>query len=91
MHPAPSPHEYDFGSPEDKAVEDVLSDEFQNLWTSTGRNNRAIFQEIFRPVPNDDIKRWTDYEAYLKPNASISVSRCCKIRLELMPDRARLT
>jgi phospholipase D1/2 len=75
MHPAPVPHVYDWNSPEDLAVQDPLSDAFQELWIGTGRSNRAAFEKVFRPVPNDDIKTWKDYQAYLMPNAGISVSR----------------
>lgn len=50
MHPAPTPHMYDFGSEEDKAVEDVLSDEFTDLWIGTGRRNREAFEKVFKPV-----------------------------------------
>ena len=73
MHPAPEPHVYDWGSAEDKAVEDVLSDEFEKLWVGTGRGNREAFEKVFRPVPNDTIKTWKDYVNYLKPAAGISV------------------
>ncbi|WWC65686.1 uncharacterized protein I303_108307 [Kwoniella dejecticola CBS 10117] len=72
MHPAPHSHRYDFGSAEDLAVEDVLSDEFEQLWVGTGRGNREIFEKIFRPVPNDSIRNWDDYKKYLAPNAGIS-------------------
>lgn len=50
MHPAPLPHMYDFGSAEDKTVEDVLSDEFTDLWIGTGRRNREAFEKVFKPV-----------------------------------------
>ncbi|KNX49943.2 phospholipase D [Cryptococcus deuterogattii R265] len=72
MHPAPLPHMYDFGSAEDKAVEDVLSDEFTDLWIGTGRRNREAFEKVFKPVPSDDIRNWEDYKEYLKPHIGIS-------------------
>jgi len=74
MLPAPIPHEYDFGSESDKMVEDVLSDQFQQLWIGTGRSNRAAFEKVFRQVPNDTIRSWKGYVDYLTPNAGISVS-----------------
>ena len=74
MHPAPEPHSYDWGSEFDLAVQDVLSDGFENLWVGTGRGNRAAFENVFRPVPNDNIKNWKQYGEYLKPNAGISAS-----------------
>jgi phospholipase D1/2 len=72
MHPAPEPIEYDFGSPEDLAVQDVLSDEFERLWSETGRNNRRAFEHIFRPIPNDTIRTWEEYNNYLKPRSGFS-------------------
>ena len=74
MLPAPHLHAYDFGSEEDRLVEDFLSEQFQELWISTGRNNRAAFEKVFRPVPNDTIRNWKSYEEYLRPHAGISVS-----------------
>jgi phospholipase D1/2 len=81
MHPAPEPHDYDFGSPEDLAVQDALSDEFQRLWTETGRNNRRAFERVFRPVPNDSIRTWEDYVNYLKPAAGISTGHVANQQL----------
>lgn len=75
MHPAPHPHDYDFGSKADKLVEDMLSDDFQRLWIGTGRTNRAAFEKVFRPVPNDTIRNWKSYVDYLAPNAGVSVSQ----------------
>ena len=74
MRPAPHLHDYDFGSEGDKMVEDVLSDQFQQLWIGTGRSNRAAFEKVFRPVPNDTIRNWKGYVDYLTPNAGIPVS-----------------
>jgi len=74
MHPAPDPHEYDWDSPSDLAVQDILSDDFERLWVHTGRTNREAFEKVFRPVPNDTIRNWKQYAEYLKPNTGISVS-----------------
>ncbi|KAJ9108157.1 hypothetical protein QFC20_003518 [Naganishia adeliensis] len=68
MHPVPTPIEYDWGSKEDKMVEDMLSLEFWKLWSQTAMRNRAIFERIFRPIPNNDIRTWKDYTAYLQPS-----------------------
>ena len=51
-----------------------MSDDFERLWVGMGRSNREAFETVFRPVPNDSIKNWKQYEEYLKPNAGISVS-----------------
>lgn len=74
MHPAPMLNVYDFGSQEDRAVEDPLSDNFQELWFGTGRRNREAFQNVFMSVPNDDIKNWKQYTEYLRPHAGVPVS-----------------
>lgn len=73
MLPVPEPYEYDFGSEEDKMVADCLSDEFNKLWASTGITNRDIFEKIFRPLPNDHVTNWKEYESYIKPNEGIMV------------------
>lgn len=72
--PAPVPNEYDFGSAEDLAVEDVLSDDFERLWTGTGERNRAAFEKIFRVIPNNQIHTWAEYTEYTKIAAGIKVS-----------------
>lgn len=97
MHPAPVPHQYDFGSAEDLAVEDVLSDEFNRLWTETGRNNRRAFERVFRPVPNDSIRSWEDYAKYMAPSKGISTGHvankdlsCRQVKEELAKIRGHL-
>ncbi|ORX37927.1 hypothetical protein BD324DRAFT_623854 [Kockovaella imperatae] len=91
MHPAPSPLEYDWGSEEDKAVEDVLSDSFERLWTETGRSNRAAFERVFRPVPNDDIRNWNDYVSYIAPSAGISTGHVSNKDLSLQQIKGELS
>ncbi|KAJ9099791.1 hypothetical protein QFC21_003789 [Naganishia friedmannii] len=71
MHPVPSPIDYDWGSKEDQMVEDMLSPEFWRLWSQTAMRNRAIFERIFRPIPNNDIRVWEDYSTYLQPSKGI--------------------
>jgi len=43
-------------------VEDPLSDQFQALWNETARNNTDIFLRIFKPVPNNLVKNWKEYD-----------------------------
>jgi phospholipase D1/2 len=74
MHPSPILNDYDFGSSEDLAVQDILSDDFQALWHGTGERNREAFKAVFLPVPTDDVRNWKQYAEYLKPHAGISVS-----------------
>jgi len=73
MHPAPVLNEYDFGSSEDLAVQDILSDDFQTLWHGTGEKNREAFKAVFLPVPSNEIKSWKQYDEFLKPHAGVSV------------------
>ncbi|EAL20780.1 hypothetical protein CNBE1430 [Cryptococcus deneoformans B-3501A] len=90
MHPVPTPHMYDFGSEEDKAVEDVLSDEFTDLWIGTGRRNREAFENVFRPVPSDGIRNWEDYKEYLKPHAGVSTGHVIDKSLTLQQVKEEL-
>lgn len=55
---------YDFGSAEDRLVEDPLSDQFLGLWNATARTNTAVFGQVFHPVPHDDVKTWKDYDSF---------------------------
>lgn len=57
-------NEYDFGSDEDKLVQDVLSDQFQEIWNSTARTNTEVFSKVFHPVPNDAVRNWAEYDAF---------------------------
>ncbi|WVF68604.1 hypothetical protein IAT40_003374 [Kwoniella sp. CBS 6097] len=91
MHPAPEPLQYDFGSAEDLAVEDFLGDEFEQLWVGTGRGNRAAFEKVFRPVPNDSIRNWEDYKNYLAPNAGISSGHVADRTLSLQQVKEELS
>ncbi|KAK4685290.1 phospholipase D1/2, partial [Tremellales sp. Uapishka_1] len=90
MHAAPAPHKDEIGTEEDKLVEDVLSDEFTKLWIGRGRANREKFQKVFRPVPNDEIRTWEDYEAYLKPNAGIPTGHVADKSLSLQQVKEEL-
>ncbi|ODO00720.1 phospholipase D [Cryptococcus wingfieldii CBS 7118] len=91
MRPAPTPHVYDFGSQEDKMVEDVLSDEFLQLWVETGRNNRVIFENIFKPVPDDSIHNWEQYKEYLKPHTGVSIGHVVNKDLSLREVKDQLS
>lgn len=74
MLPVPHPSEYDFGSPEDKLVEDVLSADFWKVWNETAINNQAAFERIFRPVPTNQVRNWKDYDSWLAPTKAALVS-----------------
>jgi len=65
MRPAPHANDYDFGSEEDVAVEDPLSQATQLLCNETARKNREIFTEIFRPVPTNLVRSWAQYDEYV--------------------------
>jgi phospholipase D1/2 len=58
------PNAYDWGSPEDLAVEDPLSTAFENLWSSTATKNTAIFEKVFHPVPTNAVRTWAQYQDY---------------------------
>ncbi|KAH7886577.1 hypothetical protein F5I97DRAFT_1807371 [Phlebopus sp. FC_14] len=65
MRPAPEPNEDEMGDDDDAKVADPLADTTLDLWNNTARENRAAFTEIFRPVPTDLVRSWSDYETYV--------------------------
>ena len=64
FEPIGVPNIYDFGSEEDRLVMDPLADNFLNLWNSRAHQNTFAFGRIFHPVPHDDVRTWTDYDAF---------------------------
>ena len=64
FEPTGVPNVYDFGSAEDQAVMDPLSDNFINFWNSRARTNTEAFSKIFHPVPHDSVITWKDYETF---------------------------
>lgn len=58
------PNEYDWGSREDQAVQDPLSDSSSNLWKQTAFTNTAALAKVFHPVPFDGVRNWKHYEEY---------------------------
>ncbi|KAG4442024.1 hypothetical protein IFR05_002492 [Cadophora sp. M221] len=59
-----SPNAYDLGSPADVLVRDVLSDEFEELWTVTAAINTEVFTKAFHVVPADNVRNWEDYKEF---------------------------
>lgn len=78
-----TPNEYDWGSPSDQLVADPLSLEFQRLMYETGKQNRAVFDRVFRSVPNDMIRSWAAYKDYVGKNAGIKVGHVANPELSL--------
>ena len=64
FHPVGVPNTYDYGSLEDQAVTDPLSDNFLNFWNSRARINTDAYAKIFHPIPHDSVKTWNDYQKY---------------------------
>ena len=64
MTAVPRPHEIDVQSKEELQVADPLSDEFENLWTTTAKRNTQIFQEIFKTVPSNNVRSWDSYQVH---------------------------
>jgi len=62
--PVGVPNLYDYGSPEDQAVMDPLSDGFLNFWNTRAHTNTFAFGKIFHPVPHDDVTTWAEYNKY---------------------------
>jgi len=57
-------NDYDWGSPGDVLVRDPLNDDFRQLWTETARTNTEVFSRAFHNVPNDKVRKWTDYDTF---------------------------
>lgn len=83
MQAVPAPNEYDWGSPDDLLVMDPLSVDFQRLMNETGKNNRAVYDRVFRSVPNDMIRNWTAYKDYVGKNAQIKIGHVANPDLSL--------
>ena len=62
MQPAPIPNDYELGTEEDQLVADPLADSTLELFDSTAKKNRAIFTEVFRPVPSNLVRDYKSYE-----------------------------
>ena len=65
MRAAPIPNDDEFGTDEDALVADPLGDDFGELWRRTAHENRAIFQNLFKPVPSDLVRNNKQYEEYV--------------------------
>ncbi|KZF23346.1 phospholipase D/nuclease [Xylona heveae TC161] len=51
-----------------KFVEDPLSDELWEMWTTRATTNTKIFRHIFHADPDDNIKTFDDYQNFLPKN-----------------------
>jgi phospholipase D1/2 len=60
------PNTYDWGSPADLLVRDVLSHSFDNLWNGTAKANTEVFAKAFHCVPADNVRNWKDYENFFQ-------------------------
>ena len=58
------PNTYDWGSPADLLVRDVLSHPFSNLWDGTAKANTEVFAKAFHCVPADNVRNWKQYEEF---------------------------
>lgn len=65
------PNQYAFHTPEDVAVQDPLSDEFQHRWTTTARTNAEVYQSLFHCVPAKGITTWAEYSQFVPPGDPI--------------------
>jgi len=60
------PNDYDWDSPADLLVRDVLSHEFSNLWNGTASANTEVFSKAFHCVPADNVRDWKQYEEFFQ-------------------------
>lgn len=64
FEPIGIPNIYDYGSREDQAVMDPLSDGFLSFLNGRAKTNSYAFGRIFHPVPHDDVRTWKDYDMF---------------------------
>lgn len=57
-------NDYDWGSTEDQAVADPLSDDFLTMWNWRAYTNTEAFAKVFHPVPCDKVRTWQDYDEF---------------------------
>lgn len=73
------PNLYDWGSREDHAVADPLSESFLQLWKTTARTNTEAFRKVFHAVPDDTVKNWKQYdefyEKHFKPQEAVKENK----------------
>ncbi|XXG95125.1 hypothetical protein Hte_001385 [Hypoxylon texense] len=50
-----------------KFVEDPLSDELWDMWTTNATTNTEIFRHLFHADPDDNVKTFDDYNTFLPP------------------------
>ncbi|THH27911.1 hypothetical protein EUX98_g6279 [Antrodiella citrinella] len=70
MRPSPIQNEDETHSREDRLVADPLSDQTISLWNATAKKNREVFTEIFRPVPTNLVRSWSQYDNYMSKAAT---------------------
>jgi phospholipase D1/2 len=58
------PNAYDWDSPGDLLVRDVLSQEFSTLWNVTASTNTEVFAKAFHCVPADNVRNWEQYDEF---------------------------
>lgn len=56
---------------EDEFVADPLSDKLWQTWTEQATTNTEVFRELFHADPDDSIRNFDDYEAFLPPERHI--------------------
>ncbi|KAK3317992.1 hypothetical protein B0H66DRAFT_555933 [Apodospora peruviana] len=50
-----------------KFVEDPMSDELWEMWTGRASKNTEVFRQLFHADPDDHVKTFDDYNAFLPP------------------------
>ncbi|CAJ2502101.1 Uu.00g049540.m01.CDS01 [Anthostomella pinea] len=50
-----------------KFVEDPLSENLWNMWTSSATKNTEVFRHLFHADPDDNVKTFDDYNVFLPP------------------------
>ncbi|KAF2719312.1 phospholipase D/nuclease [Polychaeton citri CBS 116435] len=65
LPPEDGDNDWKQGDEYDALVEDPLSDDLWEMWTSRATTNTNVFRHLFHADPDDNIKTFHDYESFL--------------------------
>ncbi|OQN95304.1 hypothetical protein B0A48_18461 [Cryoendolithus antarcticus] len=63
-------NDYMAGDEWDKFVSDPLNDELWEMWTTRATVNTGVFRHLFHADPDDNVKTFEDYDAFLGAKGS---------------------
>lgn len=70
-----------------RLLEDPLSRQFFDLWTTTAQRNTEVYRDMFRCVPDDTVRTWDQYKEFM-PDVE-KVLRCHTVKKEMTKRQVR--